>query len=184
MKRRIKRRKRRPARHLKISDEPRHMKFKIRPIMGSEQGEVLRIIRSHDETDAHYAKRYYDEYFYSRARSKDCVLVAVTSKNKVIGVSGYFRDTKEPNGIYWLAWTYVIPSYRRYGIGNAFIRAVEKELRRRGGRKLYLNTSSHSIYKGAIRFYLERGFKWEGYLRDYYRKGEDQMILGKNISRR
>ncbi len=74
------------------------------------QGEMLRIIRWHDETDAHYAKRYYDEYFYSRARAKDCVLVAVTSKNKVIGVSGYFRD--------------------------------------------------------------------------YYRKGEDQMILGKNISRR
>ncbi len=160
------------------------LKFVIRPIMGSEESEVLRIIRSHNETDAHYAKRYYDEYFYSRARSKDRVFVAVTSRNKVIGVSGYFHDTKEPKGIFWLAWTYVIPSYRHYGIGNAFIRVIERELRRRGARKLYLNTSGHNIYKGAIRFYLDRGFKWEGYLRDYYRKGEDQMILGKTVARR
>jgi len=169
---------------LESSDAGKPLKFKIRPIKGSEEPAVLRIIRSHDETDAHYAKRYYDEYFYSRARSKDRVLVAVTTKDKVIGVSGYFTDTKEPNGVYWLAWTYVLPSYRCYGIGNAFIRTVERELRSRGGRKLYLNTSSHSIYRGAIRFYLDRGFKWEGYLRDYYRKGEDQMILGKNIAKR
>ncbi|MBI4549681.1 MAG: GNAT family N-acetyltransferase [Candidatus Omnitrophica bacterium] len=160
------------------------VKYKIRPIMGSEEGEVLRIIRSHDETDAHYAKRYYDEYFYTRARSKDRVFVAVTPRNKVVGVSGYFHDTKEPKGIYWLAWTYVIPSYRHYGVGGAFIRLIERELRGRGARKIYLNTSSHNIYKGAIRFYLDRGFKWEGYLRDYYRKGEDQIILGKTISRR
>jgi GNAT superfamily N-acetyltransferase len=149
--------------------------------MGHEQADVLRIIRSHDETDARYAARYYDEYFYSKARAHDRVLVAVTSRNRVVGVSGYFSDTKEPRGIFWLAWTYVLPAYRKYGVGAAILRRVEQELRAHGARKLYLHTSSHSIYKGAIRFYLDHAFKWEGYLRDYYRKGEDQIVLGKTL---
>lgn len=184
-KRRVKKRKAHRARPRPSKpSEPKKMKFKIRPIMGSEEQQVLQIIRSHDETDAKYAKLYYDEYFYSKARSRDRVLVAVTSHNKVVGVSGYFRDSKEPKGIYWLAWTYVLPSYRHYGVGHEFIKAIERELRAKGARKIYLNTSSHGIYKGAIRFYLDRGFKWEGYLRDYYRKGEDQIILGKTVVRR
>ena len=157
------------------------IRLRVRPIMGHEEAEVLHIIRSHDETDARYAARYYHEYFYSKVRAMDHVLVAVTQKNKVVGVSGYISDAKEPRGIFWLAWTYVRPEYRRFGVGNAILRRVEQALRKRGARKLYLNTSAHSIYKGAIRFYLDHGFKWEGYLRDYYRKGEDQIVLGKSI---
>ena len=152
--------------------------------MGSEETVVLKIIKSHDETDARYAKKYYDEYFYTRKREKDRILVAVTARNKVIGVSGYFGETREPVGIYWLGWTYIDPYYRRFGVATRFLKTIERELRKKRARKLYLNTSAHSIYKGALRFYLDHGFKWEGYLRDYYRKGEDQVVLGKSLTRR
>ncbi len=149
--------------------------------MGHEEAAALAVIRSHDESDARYAKRYYDEYFYTKARSRDQVYVAISRRNAVIGVSGYFSDTKEPRGIFWLAWTYVLPAYRRYGVGAALLSVIERVLRRRAGRKLYLNTSGHSLYQGAIRFYIDKGFRWEGYLKDYYRKGEDLVILGKNL---
>jgi ribosomal protein S18 acetylase RimI-like enzyme len=169
------------SRRRRKDEEGRTISIRVRPIMGHEEKDVLHIIRSHDETDARYAARYYDEYFYSRVRAMDRVLVAVTSRNKVVGVSGYISDAKEPRGIFWLAWTYVLPAYRQYGVGNSILRKVEQELRKRHARKLYLHTSSHSIYKGAIRFYLDHGFRWEGYLRDYYRKGEDQIVLGKTL---
>lgn len=153
----------------------------MRPIVAAEERDALGVIEIHDETDAAYARRYYAEYFYSKARSKDRILVAVSPRNKVIGVTGYFFDVKEPRGVFWLAWTYVHPAFRRFGVGAKLLSAVERELRAKAGRKLYLNTSSHSLYKGAIRFYLDHGFKWEGYLRDYYRKGEDVIILGKSL---
>ncbi len=157
------------------------LKIQVRPIAAAEEEAALGVIRQHDELDASYAKRYYDEYFYSKARSKDRVLVAVTPRNRVIGVTGYFFDIKEPRGVFWLAWTYVLPAFRRFGVGSKLLGAVERELRAKNARKLYLNTSSHSLYKGAIRFYLDHGFKWEGYLRDYYHKGEDVIILGKAL---
>lgn len=149
--------------------------------MGHEEADALKVIRTHDEMDAAYAKRYYDEYFYTKARSRDQVYVAVTRLNKVIGVSGYFSESKEPRGIFWLAWTYVLPQYRRAGVGAVLLATIERVLRRKSARKLYLNTSGHSLYKGAIRFYIDHGFRWEGYLKDYYRKGEDLIILGKNL---
>ena len=65
--------------------------------------------------------------------------------------------------------------------GSARLDARPPLRRRRGARKLYLNTSSHSLYKNAVRFYQDHGFKWEGSLRDYYRRGEDVIILGKNL---
>src|SRR3990172_3602389 len=108
--------------------------IKVRPIMGHEEKDVLDIIGHHDETDARYAARYYDEYFYSKTRAMDRVLVAVTAKNKVVGVSGYISDAKEPRGIFWLAWTYVLPPYRRFGVGDAILRRVEQELRKRHAR--------------------------------------------------
>lgn len=160
---------------------PEAPRFSIRPIVSGEEREALRIIRRHDRLDASHARRYLAEYFYSKVRSKDLILVAVTTRKRVIGVTGYFFDVKEPRGVFWLAWTYVHPAFRRFGVGTTLLRAVERTLRAKGGRKLYLNTSSHGLYRGAIRFYLDHGFHWEGYLRDYYRRGEDVIILGKNL---
>jgi GNAT superfamily N-acetyltransferase len=175
--RRRKVKRRRPAR----PPESGRIPITVRPVAASEEEAALRVIREHDELDANAARRYYTEYFYSKARSKDRILVAVTRRSQVVGVTGYFTDVAEPRGVFWLAWTYVLPAYRRFGVGSRLLGAVERDLRRHGGRKLYLNTSSHALYRGAIRFYLDHGFKWEGYLRDYYRKGEDVIILGKTL---
>jgi GNAT superfamily N-acetyltransferase len=174
---------RRPARPVRpVRPAPgASLKVVVRPIVAAEERETLRVIRLSDPQDARYARRYYEEYFYSKARSRDKVLVAVAARGRVVGVSGYFFDVKEPKGVFWLSWTYVHPAFRRFGVGAALLRAVERELRGRGARKLYLNTSSHSLYKNAVRFYQDHGFKWEGYLRDYYRRGEDVIILGKNL---
>ncbi len=179
-------RKRRPRRRNRRPRPPRppqsgSLRFKVRPILAAEEADALRVISATDPLDAGYARRYYSEYFYSKVRSRDRVFVAVTARNAVIGVTGYFFDIKEPRGVFWLSWTYVHPVFRRFGVGKKLLGAVERELRARNARKLYLNTSSHALYRGAIRFYLDHGFKWEGYLRDYYRKGEDVIILGKNL---
>ena len=179
------RRRKRPKRARRAkrqkTTEPRSVSFSIRSIYASEEKDALKVIAASDEMDAAYAKRYYDEYFLSKVRSRDQIYVAVTTRKTVIGVTGYFFDIKEPRGVFWLAWTYVHPAFRRFGVGAKLLSAVERELRAKNARKLYLNTSSHALYRAAIRFYLDHGYKWEGYLRDYYRRGEDVIILGKNL---
>ncbi len=58
---------------------------------------------------------------------------------------------------------------------------VEHKLRGKGVKKLFVNTSSHDFYRKALNLYLDNGFRIEAIIRDYYSKGEDQLILAKNI---
>jgi len=144
---------------------------------------VLRFIRLHDTQDARYAKRYYREYFRRWGRGWDKVIIAEIGK-KIIGVSGYFYDNKEAQGVYWLGFTYIHPSLQGRGIGHQVLSYIQKELKRRNARKLFLATSSNAIYGGAVSFYTGHGFRWEGTLKDLYGQGEDQIIMGKDLTKK
>ena len=159
------------------------MKCTIRAMHKDEWKNVLRFIRLHDTQDARYAKRYYREYFRRWGKGWDKVIIAEISK-KIIGVSGYFYDNKEAQGVYWLGFTYIHPSFQGRGIGHQALGYVQRELKRRNARKLFLATSSNAIYGGAVSFYTGHGFRWEGTLKDLYGQGEDQIIMGKDLTKK
>ncbi len=159
------------------------MKCHIRQMRKDEWRNVLRFIRIHDTQDARYAKRYYREYFRRWGRGWDKVIIAEIGK-KIIGVSGYFYDNKEAQGVYWLGFTYIHPSFQGRGIGHQVLSYIQKELKRRNARKLFLATSSNAIYGGAVSFYTGHGFRWEGTLKDLYGQGEDQIIMGKDLTKK
>jgi len=100
---------------------------------------------------------------------------------EIIGVSGYWYDEYADSGVYWLGWTYVDPSCQGQGIGQKLLHRVIQDLKKKKARKLYVDSSSRRLYRQAIRFYLANGFKKEGVFNDYYQKGEDQIVLGKEL---
>ncbi len=159
------------------------MKCHIREMHKEELKRVLRLIRMHDTRDARYASRYYRDYFRRWGRGWDKVIVAEAGR-KVIGVSGYFYDNLEATGVYWLGYTYIHPQYHGYGIGAQLLKYIERDLKRRDARKLFLATSSDAIYGGAVSFYTNHGFRWEGTLKDLYGSGEDQIMMGKDLTKK
>lgn len=159
------------------------MRGKIREMRRNELRRVLRLIHMHDSRDARYARRYYRDYFRRWGRGWDKVVVAEVGKN-LVGVSGYFYDNRETSGVYWLGFTYLHPQFHGYGLGSQLLKYIEKDLKRRNARKLFLATSSDSIYGGAVSFYTNHGFRWEGTLKDLYGVGEDQIIMGKDVTKK
>ena len=159
------------------------MKCRIREMMKDELKRVLRLIRVHDTRDARYAARYYRDYFRRWGRGWDKVVVAEAGR-KIVGVSGYFYDNREAEGVYWLGYTYIHPQYHGYGIGSQLLKYIERDLKRRNARKLFLATSSDSIYGGAVSFYTNHGFRWEGTLKDLYGPAEDQIVMGKDLTKK
>lgn len=63
----------------------------------------------------------------------------------------------------WLAGLYVAPAHRRAGVGEALVRAIEREARSRQYSRLFLYTT------GAVGFYQRLGWTivdrtiWKGY---------------------
>lgn len=149
-------------------------------------GAVLGLIAQHLEDDAKYARRYFQEYFTNQDRvnsaDEEHFVIVDRGINRILGVSGYTPDKYHYPGICWLGWTYVDMEYRRKGLGSALLQYVIDMAHGRGIRKLYIDTSSDPIYGAAVRLYEKFGFTIEGVLSDYYRSGEDYLILGRAMA--
>lgn len=158
-------------------------KIEIRPARREDLRAIEGIFRSHDSRhDWKYARKYYEDYFASpEGHEDDGVLVAIR-EGRVVGVIGFNADHYEANDIYWLGWFYVHREERGQEHGQKLLKHVIKELKKRGGRKLYTDTSSYGFYDRAHHVYRERGFKAEARLKDFYGKGEDQVIYGLKLT--
>ena len=98
----------------------------------------------------------------------------------MIGVIGYFVDRYETQN-YWLGWFYIHKAHQGQKYGKKLLTFVEKELKEKGIKKLFVDTSSYRTYKKALRMYLANGFRFEAVIKDYYEEEEDQIILSKSI---
>ncbi len=78
-----------------------------------------------------------------------------------------------------IGWIAVSEEHRRKGIGSALVGMMTEFAREKGLRKIYVNTSMEA--GGALHFYIRNGFQPEGIMKDFYKDGEDGIILGKRI---
>jgi ribosomal protein S18 acetylase RimI-like enzyme len=141
---------------------------------------ILALIRDYKKYDVEFANRYYDIYFKrSPIVEKDKVYVAKL-EGKTIGVIGFSRDYFSTDYSYWLGWFVVDKKYRGrkdYAVAKKLLKEVESELAKRRIKKLFVDADDTN--KRAKSFYAKNGFRTEAVLRDYYYKGEDQLILSK-----
>lgn len=75
-------------------------------------------------------------------------------------------------GSWHLYWVVVDPARQGRGLGRAIQAEVERRVRERGGRKLFLETSDRPQYAPTRGFYESCGFAVEARLADYYQPGE------------
>lgn len=156
--------------------------MEIRTARPEDKDEILSVIGSHHfKWDRKIAKRYYDDYFSNKTicLRGDMVYVG-TIKDKIVGITGYFLDRYETKN-YWLGWFYIHKNYAGKGYGKELLEFVVKKLKKKGIKKLFVNTSSHYFYKKALKLYLDNGFKVEAVIKDYYGFGDDQLILSRKI---
>ena len=66
-----------------------------------------------------------------------------------------------------------------FSVAQELLTRVESELRKRKIKKIFVSTEDTTAR--AKSFYAKNNFRAEAVLRDYYYKGEDQLILSKVI---
>jgi ribosomal protein S18 acetylase RimI-like enzyme len=85
-------------------------------------------------------------------------------------------------GVYDLNWIVVDPAVQRGGLGQLLLGHVERDVVKRGGRMILIETSSQETYSATIRFYKRSGYRLEARVRDFYRIGDDKLVFRKELS--
>lgn len=92
-----------------------------------------------------------------------------------------YGPTPMTDGTFDLYWIAVDPSARRQGAGVALVRAMEADLARRAGRLVRIETSATEAYGPTRHFYSALEYREEARVRDFYRQGDDLVILSKRL---
>ena len=98
-------------------------------------------------------------------------------------VQGYvcYGPTPLTQGVYDLYWIAIDPSLQGKGLGRRLIEYVEKDVVKRGGRMLLIETSSQEAYGATIRFYERAGYELVARIKNFYRIGDDKLVFSKDL---
>ncbi len=110
-------------------------------------------------------------YFFIFAE-QDGRVVGYTCYGPILGTAGRFD-------LYWIV---VDPAQQRRGIGKALLEEAERAVRHAGGQRVYVETSSRSVYEPTRQFYLHAGYAWVASLPDFYGPDDDKVIYCKTLA--
>lgn len=89
---------------------------------------------------------------------------------------GPIPGTQSSYDLYWIA---VDTSYRGQGLGTLLLKQTEQEIERRGGNRIYIETSSSDLYVPTRSFYVRNGYHLEAELKSYYAPNDSKLIYVK-----
>ncbi|OGV51539.1 MAG: hypothetical protein A2017_01850 [Lentisphaerae bacterium GWF2_44_16] len=107
------------------------------------------------------------------ARSETISFVAVDGERVV----GYLKVVAGANGLGSLDVIGVEPEYFSKGIGPMLFAEADKFWKEKNMRKISTCVSAHN--KKALMYYIKNDFIPEGYRRDHFFEGVDEIILGR-----
>ncbi|MDD5475630.1 MAG: GNAT family N-acetyltransferase [Syntrophales bacterium] len=81
--------------------------------------------------------------------------------------------------LYWIA---VDPEKAGQGLGAKMMARMESVLAGRGGRKIFIETSSTPPYEPAKALYGKCGYSLKAVLEDFYRPGDHKLVYAKDIN--
>jgi ribosomal protein S18 acetylase RimI-like enzyme len=101
------------------------------------------------------------------------IFVEIDGKTIAYACYGEIPCTKGSFDLYWIA---THNDYRGLGIGKNLLAEVEKQIKQKGGRVIYIETSSKSLYEPTRKFYESYGCKTEAILKDFYDLNDSKYL--------
>jgi len=110
----------------------------------------------------------------------DYAIIVADRDGQLVGYICYGPTpmTEDTYDLYWIASA---PEVRGQGVGAALVSAMEGDLRRRNGRLIRVETSATEAYGPTRGFYASMKYGEEARIRDFYKVGDDLIILTKRL---
>jgi len=99
---------------------------------------------------------------------------------EVVGYTcfGPIPCTKSSYDLYWIV---VKNDFQNKGLGKILIQKSEDIIAKRGGTRIYAETSSRPLYDPTRAFYKKAGYREDAVIKDFYAPGDSKVIYVKII---
>jgi len=153
-------------------------------VRSSDVESVKRIVRStkfFNEAEVEMAGELVETYL-EQGKKSGYRFLFLEEGTRIAGYACYgeIPCTRHRYDLYWIA---VDPGKQGKGYGRKLIERVEEEIRKSGGRKIFVETSSRNKYGPTRQFYRACGYQEEAQLKDFYSRGDHKVIFSKNLER-
>jgi ribosomal protein S18 acetylase RimI-like enzyme len=142
--------------------------------------EILSDVRNFNPEEVRIALELVDDALEKGEQSDYQTYVLAENDTVVQGYICYGKTplTDSTFDFYWLA---VSPEAQGKGYGRLLISFVEEQVKSVGGTILVLETSSLESYSRTVRIYVECGYQIVARIKNFYRAGDDKIILTKQL---
>jgi GNAT superfamily N-acetyltransferase len=102
----------------------------------------------------------------------------VEDEDGLVGFANYGKNSFSVHSwdLYWIA---VHQNSRHKKLGSALLRAAEENVRKYGGKILWIETSGRPMYGPTEAFYKRNGYDLQASLKDFYGPGDPKQIYSK-----
>lgn len=106
--------------------------------------------------------------------------IVVEEQDKAIAFACYGMApcTVDSYDLYWIA---VHADFKGQGIGKILMKLVEEDVTERGGKKIWIETSSRPLYEPTRQFYLNLNCEFVAELPDFYADTDSKVVFLKKL---
>lgn len=140
--------------------------------------EILRSTGFFYEFEIKTALEITDETLEKGMEGSGYYWVKAIDDDEVAGFANYGRNEFSTHSwdLYWIA---VHQKARNRRLGSALLMAVEDNVRKYGGKILWIETSGRPLYTSTEAFYRRNGYELQASLKDFYGPGDPKQIYSK-----
>ncbi|HLA27783.1 MAG TPA: GNAT family N-acetyltransferase [Syntrophales bacterium] len=112
----------------------------------------------------------------ARGEASGYFFLFAEQEGRVVGYTcfGPIAGSRQSYDLYWIA---VHDRLRRRGLGKDLLAKSEVIILRKGGKRIYIETSSRPQYETTLAFYMDCGYWKAALLEDFYAPGDGKIIL-------
>ena len=140
--------------------------------------EILRSTEFFYEFEVQTALEIADETIAKGSEKSGYQWMKVTDKDRLEAFANYGKNTFSTHSwdLYWIA---VHQNSRNKKLGSVLLKAIEDDVRKSGGKILWIETSGRPLYLSTERFYKSNGYTLMASLKDFYATGDPKQIYSK-----
>jgi len=150
-------------------------------ILHDDRITIEEILRSTDffyEFEIQTALEIADETLANGSENCGYFWLKATDEDGLVAFANFGKNAFSTHSwdLYWIA---VHQDSRNKKLGTVMLKAIEDDVRERGGKILWIETSGRPLYASTEGFYRKNGYELAASLRDFYGPGDPKQIYSK-----